>query len=73
MMHEYHAQLLVRERERWLRDATEVARLHREAGLGRSRRRWFRIRRRRAEEHRQPELAPQPGAYLPYPLYSAPR
>ncbi|MGZ6925604.1 MAG: hypothetical protein ACXVJF_02695 [Acidimicrobiia bacterium] len=73
MMHEYHAQLLVRERERWLRHATEVARLHREAGLGRSRRRWFRIRRRRAEEHRQPELAPQPGAYLPYPLYSAPR
>ena len=58
MLHEYHAQMMRHDRERHLREVSELARLHRDAtGAATRRPRWAR-RRRRDDAPVQPELRP---------------
>ena len=58
MLHEYHAQMIIRDRERHLRQVSEHARLHREAVGAKPRRpRWARLR-RRTPDATTPELRP---------------
>lgn len=62
MLHEYHAQMMIRDRERHLRRVTEHARLHRDAvGAKPARSRWARIRRRPAEAQPSSQPAPRPA------------
>ena len=59
MLHEYHAQMIIRERDRHLREVAELARLHHEATGSTNRRRpWARLRRRTPETSAPPGLRP---------------
>ena len=58
MLHEYHAQMMSQDRERHLREVSELARHHREATSVTARKpRWAR-RRRGSDAPAQPELRP---------------
>ena len=61
LLHEYHAQMTIRERDHHLRNATEMARLHREAKPPEARRPfWARVRRHRPADA-GPRLEPRPA------------
>ena len=66
MLHEYHAQMMSRERERHLREVSELARLHRDVTRSTRPSWWARWRRRAADAReqaaprRRPQAQPQP-------------
>ena len=59
MLHEYHAQMIIRDRERHLRQVSEHARLHREAVGAKPRRpRWAAVRAGARRTRRRTDLRP---------------